>query len=228
MSNVNGVTRSGSEPLDALVADVDAGGGARWAAIAALGESPDPRAYELLASYAGSPDWTVRRAAIEAIGRRPDGSRAERLLRSRLADESPHVVRAACGAVGALGLTALRPELMPLLRTDEAATRAAALQGVAALWTPEDASQVMRMLREDPDLEVRRDAAWVLRRHAAPDAWPALVTRWRDDPLPRHRVWACELAAESGSPALRAAVTPLLDDPDGHVRAAARRAAAGR
>ena len=224
MASINGVTRSGEEPVETLLATVQAGGAERWAAIAALAESRDARAYEALVEFAASPDWTIRAASVAALGQRSDGSRATDLLRARLADASPHVVRAACAAVATLRLTALRAPVIALLTAPEAATRSAALCALGAIWMPEDAPTVLQVYREDQAAEVRRDAAWVLRDRAGSETWPALVALWHSDSLARHRTWACELAAASGAATLREMVRPLLDDPDGHVRAAARRA----
>ena len=172
--SVNGVSRSEDEPVEDLIAEVRAGRAERWAALAALAQSSDSRAYVALTEFAAADDWTVRRAAVEALGQRADGWRAE-----------------------------------------------------DALWAPECATAVLAVHDADPAPEVCRDAAYVLRRRAAAEWWPALVARWRDDAMARHRVWACELAAVSGVPTLVEDVAALVDDRDGHVRKAAR-AAIGR
>jgi HEAT repeat protein len=224
VASFNGVTRSGEEPVEDLIDAVLAGGDERWAAIAALGESSDPRAYDALTGYAASSDWTLRAAAVAALGHRTDGSRAAGLVRVLLSDESSHVIRAACGAVATLRLTALRTNVVVLLKASDASTRSAALRAIATMWVPEDAPMVLSVYRDDRDAEVRRDAAWVLRQRADEGLWPTLISLWLGDSLPRHRTWACELAAASNAPTLREAVRPLTTDEDGHVRAAARRA----
>ncbi|WP_247359433.1 HEAT repeat domain-containing protein [Bradyrhizobium sp. 134] len=44
------------------------------------------------------------------------------------------------------------------------------------------------------------------------------------DELPRHRLWACEIANTFGDPDVLPALTPLLNDDDGHVRKSAAQA----
>jgi HEAT repeat protein len=226
------MTNPGSETeqpatLGELVAAARAVGPARWAAIGALARSPDPIAFDALSELARSTDWTVRRAAVEGLGRHVTGGQAVDLLQSALADASPHVVRAACTAAANLGITALRPEMLPLLRVPDAATREQALQAIEVLWSPDDFPQIMEVHCCDPDERVRREAAFVLYRRADAARWAALIELWRVDPLARHRGWACDLAGRSGDPRLRERVRPLTDDTDGHVRGAAERAVAG-
>lgn len=49
---------------------------------------------------------------------------------------------------------------------------------------------------------------------------------WREDPLHRHRVWACEIAAVFGGADVIEALQMLATDPDGHVRRTAEHALA--
>ena len=224
MASINGVTRSGNEPVEHLTAAVQAGGAERWAAMAALAESSDSRAYGALEAFAASADWTLRAAAVTALSQRSDGARATDLLRARLSDTSSYVVRAACDAVVTLRLSALRAPVVALVNAPEAATRSAALRALEAIWVREDTPIILQAYRVDRAASVRRDAAWVLRNRAEREMWPTLVSLWRSDSLARHRTWACELAGASGAPPLREMVRSLVADPDGHVRAAARRA----
>ena len=205
-----------------LIATARGTGYERWRAIAALGKLPWVEAFDALVELAASGDWTVRRAATEALGQHAlTPARAMTLLGAALHDPSSYVVNAACSAIAASKLTALHPAVLTLLRSPNAATRAAALGAVDALWNVESTRHVVDVHRADPDESVRRQAGFILYTHATSDWWPALVEMWRMDPLARHRVWACELAARSGSAELRHAVQGLLNDADGHVRKAA-------
>lgn len=105
--------------------------------------------------------------------------------------------------------------------------RDVALGALRGLWTTADFDPVWRLYKEDPLERVRRNAAFLLREHADLPNWSTLFEAWWNDPLPRLRVWAIELAEQFGEGSLPP-LHPLLQDPDGHVRRAASRALANR
>ena len=193
-----------------------------WDACLALGHHPSREAFELLLWLTASPDWSYRRAAVEAIAAHRLGHTAASVLIARLADPSPYVARTACAAVARLRLHDARSILVDLLRSSEAATRTSALRALATLWQPSDFDLVFSIYQADPAKQVRNEAAWTLRANASRDNWRQLFQRWKGDQSPRHRVWACELAEQFGDQSFEAQLRELLADPDGHVRKSAR------
>jgi hypothetical protein len=86
-----------------------------------------------------------------------------------------------------------------------------------------DFAPVFRLPLSDPSPAVRRDAAWTLRRTACAETWRELFEAWKGDQLPRHRLWACELAGEHGDESVGVELRALARDRDGHVRKAVAR-----
>src|SRR5438270_10447029 len=74
-----------------------------WAAILALGHHPGREAFDTLVELTASPDWSYRRAAVEAIALHELGKSAVEPIRALLSDPSPYVARAACEAAAQLG-----------------------------------------------------------------------------------------------------------------------------
>ena len=194
-----------------------------WIAFRALGESRDAAAIDLLVAQAESPDEFRRRAAVEAIGQSPLGGTAVAEVRRLLADRSPFVVRSAIEAAARLRDEQSHPAVLAFLKDRDALTRHEAVRALDALWHEDDFEGLLATLSRDPDDDTRKEAAWILRRHAPADS-RVLIERWRSGSLPRERVWACELIAKSGDPNDRPILEALLGDSDGHVRDAARRA----
>ncbi len=219
---VNGVAVPYDTPVSELRAHLHPPGPHAWAACVALGQHPGRDAFTLLVELAVSSDWRYRHAAVEALAAHPLGREAAALLGARFGDPSPYVTRAACRAAAALGLQGLHDAVAALLRADEVATRAEALRALTALWQPTDFAPVIARFRTDPAEEVRRQAAWTLRANTSADTWRRLFDAWRRDPVPRHRTWAVELAAAIGAREVEQQLRELVEDPDGHVRKAAR------
>jgi HEAT repeat protein len=197
-----------------------------WIAFRALGESRDAAAIDLLISEAESPDEFRRRAAVEALGQSSLGGAAVAHVRRLLADPSPFVTRSAIEAAARLRDEQSHSAVLAFLKDRDALTRYEAVRALDALWREDDFENLLATMSKDPDDDTRKEAAWILRRHAPADS-RVLIERWRSGPLPRERVWACELIAQSGGPNDRAILEALLRDSDGHVRDAARRALAG-
>jgi hypothetical protein len=102
------------------------------------------------------------------------------------------------------------------------------VRALGELWSPEVHAAVWALSRKDKSEFVQKEAERTLRRTASAQTWRRLFDRWKLDPLPRLRVWACELLsdfAQSGDlPELRR----LVRDRNAHVRKAAELAAAKR
>jgi hypothetical protein len=191
---------------------------ARWAAFVALAHAPGASALAVLQDSAGSPDAHVRRIAVEAIGVHAEGSRLGTVVRSLLSDRDPVVVRAACEAAGRQHLVDAHDSIARLLDADDASTRAAAVRALRELWRKGDFERVFRVFTSDASDAVRKEAAWTLRSVTSAADWRTLFGVWQVDPLPRHRKWACELAAEFGGRLELPALHHLTGDVDGHVR----------
>jgi HEAT repeat protein len=165
-----------------------------------------------------SPDPYVRRAAAEAIGQHSEGRQLQSVLLDLALDPNEYVVRSACEAVANLGIEAAHDRLVSLLRSGESVTRCAAVRALRRIWRESDFAEVFRMSVHDISDEVAKEAAWTLRERATALNWPALFHEWRTHSIPRHRVWACELAAAFGGFGALSQVRQLLGDADGHVR----------
>jgi HEAT repeat protein len=194
-----------------------------WRGFKALGEAGDARSLRLLREQLGSHDWTRRRAATIALAGHRMATEASRDLRAALSDPSPYVVRAAADAAAAVGDRASRPRLLALLGDPEPDTRASAVCALGALWDSRDVAAMIRLAQTDSSTEVRKQASWVLHEHATSAKWEDLFGLWSKSGVPRERIWATELAAAFGGPAVAGLLQPFLTDADGHVRRAAQR-----
>jgi HEAT repeat protein len=194
----------------------------RWAAFVALGHSAAIESLELLAERLLSKDSHVRRAALEAIGTHAEGRRCEQGVLRCFSDSSDEVIRQACRTAASLGLSSAHDDVLKLLDSPSGANRLVALGALSKLWHADDSERVIRILHKDDDANVRKEAAWALRKHATSDNCPALFAAWHGDAIPRHRAWACELAAEFRLSDVVDELARLTNDPDGHVRLAAQ------
>jgi len=219
-------------PYAASVAELrerlDLPGPLAWAACLALGHKPEPEALALLMELAKRDDWSFRNLAVQGLGTHPQGAQAADVLIAALADPVPQIVRTACDAAGRLRLRAARPRILALLSSPQPQVRFHAVRALGEFWSPEDSGAVWALSRKDKEEFVRREAERTLRRTVSVVDWRRLFDRWKLDPQPRLRVWACEVLsefAESGDlPALRR----LVRDRNAHVRKAAELAAAQR
>jgi HEAT repeat protein len=198
-----------------------------WAAVVALANSDSPEAVDVLVGLTYDPDWRYRRVAVEALGSHPLDRRATRAVLCALRDSSPYVVRTACEAAADMQLAEAHAPVARLLESKSGLTRQTAVAALARVWSAEDLPALVRLYRCDPAKKVRREAAWTLWKNVSAETWRPLFDLWLNDPLHRHRVWACLLAGAFGDPAAKAQLVPLCRDPDGHVRKAARRALEG-
>jgi HEAT repeat protein len=177
-----------------------------------------------LADAAALDDQFLRRTAIEVIGRHPQGRELRATVLSALADPSEYVVRTACEVVAQWGLSEAHEPVLALLTTASKATRQAAIRALGAVWVSEDFSLIFRIYADASDIELRKEAAWVLRQRASSADYRTLFNAFCLDELPRHRQWACELAEKFLGSEILEALSQLASDTDGHVRKAASQA----
>lgn len=218
--NWNGAPIPYGLPVDELERRLAQADSTAWAACAALAHAPGRPALDVLCRAARAPDWSLRRAAVEAISNHALAQDVSELLHIALHDISPFVARTACEAVARLRMMVAHDDVLGLTSAEEAATRVEAVRSIAALWQMTDFSPVLNLYQYDPSDEVRREAAWTLRRNVNITTWKRLFDLWKDDGLPRHRLWAVQLAGEFGQGSVKAELEEIADDVDGHVRKA--------
>ena len=203
---------------------VRAGTTERWVAIVALAHSSDPLALGCLGDLGSLPDPHVRRFVVQWIGRCPDGAKLSHVVVERLRDPSGIVVRTAAQVAGELAIHEAHANVLALLKDTSPSTREAGLRALEKLWQESDFETVFAMFKSDASKEVRRTAGWTLRGTRSAGRASILVELWRTDPLARHRLWACEIAAEFPQRQFHDGMACLEKDADGHVRKAALRA----
>jgi HEAT repeat protein len=214
----NGIEVPYGASVEELAKRTDDAAPSRWAAFVALAHTPGDSALEVLKDRAGSADAHVRRIAVEAIGVHPDGHQLRAVILSLLSDRDGFVVRSACDAAARHGLTDAHDPIVRLLSAADGLTRGSALRAVRELWQEADFPEVLRVFTSDTSDEVRKEAGWTLYSLASSDNWRTLFALWRTSSVPRHRTWACELAAMYGGPEMLADLRSLSGDADGHVR----------
>jgi len=220
----NGIPVPYDARLDELRSYLRLPGPRAWAACQALAHRPSRNAYGILLELTTSADWRYRRSAIEALSVHRLGGESRQVICACFQDPSPYVVRAACEAVAGMKLHEAHGSVFGLLSSKDARLRTAALRALEKIWEDSDFEAVLSAFRKDPATEARRQSAWTLANNASPENWQKLFEAWKDDPIPRHRVWACNLAEEFGDFRFRDPLLGLTEDKDGHVRKAARRA----
>jgi HEAT repeat protein len=223
---VNGIPVPLGKPLAELLPMLDGCGPEQWAAFEAVARTPGSEALNTLIVRAKSTQPLVRRAAIEAIGKHELGREVASVVRAALSDPSPFVIRTSCEVLGRWLDGLAHDGITKLLRSADVATRTAAMRALTGIWRPTDFEPVLNAMQHDPDKEVRKQAAWSIRANISGDVWSTVFGLWATDPIPRHRQWACELAAEFGTGSAMAELRRLEHDSDGHVRNAASQAIA--
>jgi HEAT repeat protein len=193
-------------------------------AIRELGSGETAEALAVLAESAALDDQFLRRTAIEAIGHHPQGRELRNIILRAFGDPSEYVVRTACEVVARWKLNEARDHVLPLLTDISKSTRQTAIRTLDTIWTDEDFPLLFKIHSKDSEIEIRREAARVLREHVTPETWRTLFDVFVTDELPRHRQWACEIAEQFSNPDTLPALSRLSSDPDGHVRKAATRA----
>ena len=216
----NGIPVPYGLPIDELERRLAKPDSTAWAACVALAHDPDQLALDVLCQAAHASDWSLRRAAVEAISHHALAQNVSELLHAAMHDISPFVVRTACEAVARLRIMVAHDDVLRLTSAEEAATRAVAVRAIAVLWQTTDFAPVLGLYQFDPSDEVRREAAWTLRGTVNATTWKRLFDLWKDDELPRHRLWAVQLAGEFGHSSVKAELEALAADVNGHVRKA--------
>lgn len=181
-------------------------------------------ALNALASAAKSSDQFLRHTAVEVIGQHPQGRELQSIILAALADTSGYVARTACHVVERWNLIEAHDSVRALLGDALGATRKSAIHALGSIWIDADFPPVFTIYSKDSEIDVRREAAWVLRRRATAANWQLFFCAFRLDELARHRSWACELAEVFSGPEILPMLSELVSDVDGHVRKAASRA----
>jgi hypothetical protein len=189
-----------------------------------LASQEDAGAVNALAEAAALKDQFIRRTAIEAIGRHPQGRELRTIILSALRDPSEYVVRTACEVVAQWELNEAHELVVALLAKVSTATRQTAIRTLGTIWVDADFPLIFRIYTNALEIDVRREAAWVLRRHVTSTHWRTLFDAFYVDELPRHRQWTCELAETFSGPDILPSVLQLSLDADGRVRKAASQA----
>ncbi|MGJ4911339.1 HEAT repeat domain-containing protein [Bradyrhizobium sp. HKCCYLS2033] len=179
-----------------------------------------------LREASADPDQFIRRTAIEIIGRHPSGRDLHNVVLSALTDPSEYVVRAGCRIIEDWKWDAVHDVVAALLRSTSRETRRTAIRTLSAIWRQADFQPVFHIYSGDTEPAVRREAAWTLREQVTSSDWLQLFEAFRTDDIPRHRVWACDLAGNFGHPDATTLLDTLSSDRDGHVRKAAAKAVA--
>jgi HEAT repeat protein len=155
---INGILVPYNLSIAELTTLVDSYSNNRWAAFVALGCKLEPEALEVLQNKLRSPDWSVRRAAAEAIGYHRYGERAQSELIRLLHDKSPHVASTACQSLGKLKVASelAHSELIGLLHNDEPADVVrAACQSLGKLKVGSSHDHILNLLKsKDPTIRL--------------------------------------------------------------------------
>ena len=194
-------------------------------AIRNLVSRDDAEALNALADAAAVNDQFLRRIAIEVIGRHPRGRELSAIILGALGDSSGYVVRTACDVVALWKLSEAHDLVQPLLANVSAATRRSAIRALGTIWVVTDFSLIFHIYTNDSKIDVRREAASVLRLRVSSANWRTLFDAFYRDELARHRQWVCDLAETFSGTEILPLLLQLSFDLDGHVRKAASRAA---
>jgi HEAT repeats len=143
---------------------------------------------------------------------------------SALGDASEYVVRTACEVVAQWEFSEAHEPVAALLADASKATRQAAIRALDTIWVDADFPLVFRIYTNASEIDLRREAAWVLRQRVSSAHWRTLFNAFYVDELPRHRQWACEFAEKFSGPDILPVLSQLSLDIDGHVRKAASQA----
>jgi HEAT repeat protein len=193
-------------------------------ALRELAARGDSASLQAVADAASADDQFLRRTAVEAIGRHPQGRSLQPVVLKALRDPSDHVVRTACEVIAQWKLTEAHDLVLALMPRAPSATREVAIRALGEIWVEVDFHLVFHAYMKDSEPEVRKEAARVLRERVTFKDWRTLFESFRLDELARHRQWACELAAAFTGTEVLPLLSRLSFDPDGHVRKAALRA----
>jgi len=158
-------------------------------AFVTLGWKEDVRqALKELEAAGAQRHWEARGRMLLAIGAAGITERAD-WARADLSSEDPRIVAAAADALARLGE---RDEVFARLSHESPVVRRAALVALDEVGDPRAVQKALVLVREDPDVDVRFEAALVLDHRGHPDADLYLVDALKArDP----EVWITALAA---------------------------------
>lgn len=131
----------------------------RTAAVDGLAALGGPRAYEALLPLAKQDTFNVQTRAIRALVDVGD-PRAERALSMLLREHGDRsIVACAAQALGKLRATAVVPDLLEMLKIRHASLHEACVEALGNIQDPRAVDPLLRVMRDDPDVRVRRMAA---------------------------------------------------------------------
>lgn len=177
----------------------DADGHVAAAACRALGTHDTSRAGELLESMLGHPDFNVRVAAIESLGRRKIAHAVPALLRIARADTSPSVQYAAGTQLAQLDPAAARDLVDEFLASRSPYVRTAACE-ILARSTDASAAEMRldQVAHIDPQVRVREAAVSAFSGKAGSLTGKLVIRRALSDGDPGVAAAACSVAEANG------------------------------
>jgi hypothetical protein len=191
-----------------------------WKGFDLLAIHNDPESISVLESFLKSEDSHKVRAAISAIGRNVNGKRIASDIIPFLTSQHAYVQRAALEALGRLECRSGRQMIYPFIDCEVESLQIAAIVAINLLWEGSDFGHFLEFFQHHKSETVRKQLGDVIYEHVSFLSWEAVFALFCSDPLPRHRIWAVELADKYGK---REMLERFFSDPDGHVRKRAER-----
>lgn len=192
-----------------------------WAACIALAYHPSEEAFSILQDLLNHADWRYRRTAIEAMGYHNQVTTIPEKMLDCLDDPSPFVVKEALRTINRMKLSFAHDQVIHLTLSKNSDLREEAIRTLEALALPKDFGMLLDRYQNDPSIRVKKVLGWVLKNLATQNNWQDLFFVRKDDPIPRHRVWACEIVGIYDPLSVITELKRLASDPNGHVRKAA-------
>lgn len=180
-----------------------------WSTCVQLGAVAVPPLLEALSHW----DSEVRRAAALTLVQ--IGAPALAGLMSTLQSDTAHARASAAWALGKLHANPAASALAHLLNDPDQHVQEATIGALIRITTPPD---IFVAALANPNLLVRKTAAWALGHHRYMPAVPALIEALHD-PAPDMRDTAARALGEIGDPHAIQPLLKLIDDPDEAVRA---------
>jgi len=171
---INGTTILYDAPLEILLEQIKSHSAETGAAFVALSAHSSEKSLAALVSAAKGKDADFRRAGVEAIARHALGITQAKLICDLFQDSDEIVVRAACRAAADLKLSESHNQILALLNSKNPKTREVALEALDKLWLNSDFEQAFKIHTTDKNSNVRKQAAWTLRRNVARGNWKTL------------------------------------------------------
>jgi HEAT repeat protein len=197
-------------PLESLLGDLASPKyRIRWKAVQDLGQARDPRAFEPLLGALQDRLPTIRIAALSALGRLRD-PRAIGPAIAALDDPDAKVRTSAAAALKKIGKAAHAP-MLEAYRGGNARARFVLLGALGRIKTP-SISELLIAALDDPQPEIRLEAARVLGIRKDPRAVPRLVRAVAEGGP--HQLFYIRVLGEIGDPRAFEPLQALLDAPE--------------